>query len=175
MCILYQRKWHFTYLWLGKVQEPYKDKHDLSCIASPKGEIKSTLSWTSLFKSPTSSTLCFGEPTLGKLHQVKLLCSSTSSTFYNPTLAKLNQETEFCITIHIPLCDPAVHTGTTFTMIRSSSERDRVSDLHSSLVTTPSSRMIIDKLKIEVTKDPIHHVGKNGEHFYGEDIINEYP
>ena len=25
--------------------------------------------------------------------------------------------------------------------------------------------MIFDKSKIEVTKDPIHHVGKNGEHF----------
>ena len=37
-----------------------RDKHDLSCITSPKGEMKSTFSWNSLFKSPTSSTLCFG-------------------------------------------------------------------------------------------------------------------
>ena len=55
-------------------------KHDLSSPASPKGEMKSSFSWTSLFKSPTSSTLCFGEPTLGKLNQVKLLCSISSST-----------------------------------------------------------------------------------------------
>ena len=63
--------------------------------------MKGSLSWTSPFKSPTSSTLCFGKPTLGKLNQVKLLCSSTSSTLCVPTLAKLNQETELCITMHI--------------------------------------------------------------------------
>ena len=39
-------------------------KHDLSSLAPPKGEMKSSFSWT-------SSTLCFGEPTLGKLAQVK--------------------------------------------------------------------------------------------------------
>ena len=93
-------------------------------IASPKGEMKSPFSWTSLFKSPTSSTLCFSEPTLGKLNQVKLLCSPTSSTLCDPTLAKLNQETEYCITMHILLCDPVVHTGTTFSVPRSSSETD---------------------------------------------------
>ena len=54
-----------------------RDKHDLSWIASPKGEMKSTFSWTSLSKTPTSSTLCFGKPALGKFNQVKLLCSST--------------------------------------------------------------------------------------------------
>ena len=134
-------------------------------IASPKGEMKSTFSWTSLFKSPISSTLCFGEPTLGKLNQVKLLCSPTSSTSHDPTLANLNQETEFCITIHITFGDSVVHTGTTLSVPSSSSETSRVSDRHSSLVATPSSRMILDKLKIEVTKDPIHPVGKSGEHF----------
>ena len=50
--------------------------------------------------------------------------------------------------------------------------------------------MIPGKLKIEVTKDPIYHVGKNGEHltkdpihhvdkngehYYGENFIYEYP
>ena len=40
-----------------------------------------------------------------------------------------------------------------------------ISGFHSSLVTTPLSRMIPGKLKIEGTKDPIHHVGKNGEQF----------
>ena len=52
--------------------------------------MQSSFSWTSLSKTPTSNTLCFGEPTLGKL----------------------NQETEFCITIHITLGDYVVHTGT---------------------------------------------------------------
>ena len=42
-------------------------------------------------------------------------------------------------------------------------------------MTTPPSRMILDKPKVKVTKDPIHHAGKNGEHFYGENIIYEYP
>ena len=41
-----------------------REKHDLSSLASPKAEIKRSFSWTSLFKSPTSITLCFGEPTL---------------------------------------------------------------------------------------------------------------
>ena len=36
--------------------------HDLSSLASPKGEMKSSFSWTSFLKSPTSSTSCFGDP-----------------------------------------------------------------------------------------------------------------
>ena len=91
-----------------------RDQPDLSSLASPKGERKSSFSWTGLVKSSTSSTLCFGEPTPGKLNQVKLVCSHTSSTLCDPTPANLNQETEFCITKHIPLCDSDVHTGTTF-------------------------------------------------------------
>ena len=46
-----------------------RDKLDLSSQIPPKGEMKSSFSWTCPFKSPTSSTLCFGEPTLGKLNQ----------------------------------------------------------------------------------------------------------
>ena len=107
-----------------------RDKPDLSSIASPKGEMKSTFSKISLFMSPTSSTLCFGEPTLGKLSQVKLLCSPHQALYVRS----------------------------------SSSEKGRFSDFHASLVSTPSSRMILDKQKIEVTKNPIHPVGKNGEH-----------
>ena len=140
-------------------------KHDLSSLAPRKGEMKSSFSWT-------SSTLCFGEPTLGKLTQVKLLCSISSRTLWNPTLAKSNQETELCITKHIPLCDSAGHTGITFPTPTSSSETNRVSNSHSSLVTTPSSRMILGKPKIEMTKVLTHNNGKNGEHFYGENWHN---
>ena len=46
-----------------------RDKLDLSSLIPPKGEMKSSFSWTCPFKCPTSSTLCFGEPTLGKLNQ----------------------------------------------------------------------------------------------------------
>ena len=70
-------------------------KHDLSSLAPSKGEMKSSFSWT-------SSTLCFGEPTLGKLTQVKLLCSISSRTLWDSTLAKSNQESELCITKPIP-------------------------------------------------------------------------
>ena len=105
-----------------------REKHDLSSLASPKREMKSSFSWTCLFKSPTSSTLCLGEPTLDKLNQVKLLCSPTSSTLCHPTLAKLNQEAELCITKYIPLCDSAVHIGTTSSVPSSPSETNRVSD-----------------------------------------------
>ena len=55
---------------------------------------------------------------------------------------------------------------------RSSFETNRVSNSHSSLVTTPSSRMILGKHKIEVTKVLTHNNGKNGEHFYGENWHN---
>ena len=46
-----------------------RDKLDLSSLIPPKGEMKNSFSWTCPFKSPTSSTLCFGEPTLGKINQ----------------------------------------------------------------------------------------------------------
>ena len=91
-----------------------RDKLDLSSLIPPKGEMKSSFSWTCPFKSPTSSTLCFGEPTLGKL----------------------NQETDFYMTKHMP---------------KPSSLANRVSVSHSSLVT------------------------KNGEHFYGENFIHDFP
>ena len=60
-------------------------------------------------------------------------------------------------------------------MPKSSSGTNRVSDCHSRLVTTSSSRWILDKPKIEVTKALIHHIGKTGEHFYGENFLHEYP
>ena len=91
-----------------------KDKLDLSSLIPPKGEMKSSFSWTCPFKSPTSSTLCFGEPTLGKI----------------------NQETDVYMTKHMP---------------KPSSGANRVSVSHSSLVT------------------------KNGEHFYGENFIHDFP
>ena len=57
-----------------------RDKLDLSSLIPSKGKMESSFSWTCLFKSPTSSTLCFGEP----------------------TLRKLNQETDFYMTKHMP-------------------------------------------------------------------------
>ena len=91
-----------------------RDKLDLSSLIPPKGEMKSSFSWTCPFKSPTSSPLCFGEPTLGKI----------------------NQETDVYMTKHMP---------------KPSSGANRVSVSHSILVT------------------------KNGEHFYGENFIHDFP
>ena len=91
-----------------------RDKLDLSSLIPPKGEMESSFSWTCPFKSPTSSTSCFGEPTLGKL----------------------NQETDFYIPTHMP---------------KTSSGANQVSISHSSLVT------------------------KNGEHFYGENFLHDFP
>ena len=91
-----------------------RDRLDLSSLLPPKGEMESSFSWTCPFKSPTSSTSCFGEPTLGKLNQ--------ESDFYMPT--------------HMP---------------KPSSGANQVSVSHSSLVT------------------------KNGEHFYGENFIHDFP
>ena len=36
-------------------------QHNLSSVASPRKKMTSTFSWTGFFKSPTSSTLCFGD------------------------------------------------------------------------------------------------------------------
>ena len=91
-----------------------RDKLDLSSLLPPKGEMESSFSWTCPFKSPTSSTSCFGEPTLGKL----------------------NQETDFYMPTHMP---------------KPSSGAKQVSVSHSSPVT------------------------KNGEHFYGENFIHDFP
>ena len=88
-------------------------KLDLSSLLPPKGEMESSFSWTCPFKSPTSSTLCFGEPTLGKLIQ----------------------ETDFYMPTHMP---------------KPSSGANQVSVRHSILVT------------------------KNGEHFYGENFIQDF-
>ena len=76
--------------------------------------------------------------------------------------------------MHTPLCEPVVHTGTSLSVLRSPSETNRVSDCRSSIVKTPSSKRILDKPKIEVTKVLLHYVGKNGEHFHGENFIFEY-
>ena len=70
----------------------------------------SSFSWTSLSKSPTSSTLCFGVPLLAKIDQVMLLC-----------------ETDFCITNSILLCDPVVHIGTTFLLMCKTLPHEEVS------------------------------------------------
>ena len=91
-----------------------RDKLDLSSLLPPKGEMESSFSWTCPFKSPTSSTSCFGEPTLGKL----------------------NQETDFYMPTHMP---------------KPSSGANQLSVSHSSLVT------------------------KNGEQFYGENFIHDFP
>ena len=79
-----------------------RDKLDLPSLFSPKGEMESSFSWTYPFKSPTSSTLSSGEPTLRKLTQVKLMCNPISSTQCDFTLEKFNQETKFYITKHMP-------------------------------------------------------------------------
>ena len=112
------------------------DNLDLSILAPPTGEMESSFSWTYLFKSPTSSASCFGEPTVRKLNQDKLLCNPISSNLCDFTLGKLNQETDSYITKHTPL----VHTGTPVPVPKFSSGTNRVSDCHSSLVTTSSSR-----------------------------------
>ena len=139
--------------------------------------MESSFSGTIFFKSHTSSTLCFGDSTLAKLNQVKLLC-----------------ETEFCITKSYILwyTQQFIIADTIFYVPRSSSCTHQVSDCHSNLVTTPSSSidltfqsvahlslpflcrilLILDKLKIEMTKDSLHHAGKNGEHSYGENLPN---
>ena len=68
-----------------------RDKLDLSSLAPPKGEMESSFSWTYLSKSPTTSTLCFGEPRLRKLH----LCNPISSTLCDFTLGNSIKKLRF--------------------------------------------------------------------------------
>ena len=100
------------------------NKLDLSSLVPAKGEMESSFSSTYPFKSPTSRTSCFGEPTLRKLIQVKLIYNPISSTLCDFTLEKLNRETEFYITKHMP---------------KSSPRTNRFFDCHSNILTTSSS------------------------------------
>ena len=125
-----------------------RDKLDLSSPAPPEGEMESSFSWTYPFKSATSSTLCFGEPTLRKLNQVKLMCNPISSMLCDFTLGKLNQETEFYITKHTPL----VHTGTPFSVPKPSSRTNRVSNCQSNLV----GQAVLHHLTVHPPYTPVH-------------------
>ena len=58
LCNLKSAMFHFGVDLLQSTTEP---QHDLPSLASPKWEMASSFSWTRLFKSPTSSTLCFGD------------------------------------------------------------------------------------------------------------------
>ena len=132
----------------------------------------SSFSWTIFFKSPMSRTLCFGDSTLAKLNQVKLLC-----------------ETEFCITKSYSLVHPTVYCCRHILYAPISCFcTHQVSNCHSKLVTTPSSSidltfqsfshlslsslcsifLILDKLKIEIAKDSLHHARNNGAYLWGE-------
>ena len=73
---------HFGVVSHSFTKEP---QHDFTSLASPKGEMEHPFSWNSFLKSPRSSTLCFGEPTLAKINQ-------------EPTLAKINQVKLLCET-----------------------------------------------------------------------------
>ena len=117
---------------LYSTTEPH---HDLPSLASPKGEMASSFSWTSFFKCPISSNLCFGEPTLAKLNQVQLLC-----------------ETEFCITkfCFVWYIQQPIVADTAFSVPRSSSYTQRGFDCHSTSVTTPSS-------SIDLTSQSVPH------------------
>ena len=73
LCHLMSSMFHFGVDLLHFTKEP---KHDLLSLAPPKGEMASSFSWTSLFKSPTPRTICLGVPTLANLNQVKLFCET---------------------------------------------------------------------------------------------------
>ena len=87
---------HFDIAFLHSTKEP---QHDLPNLAPPKGEMASSFSRTSLFKSPTPKTSCLVDPTLARLNQV---------------ISVSMCETEFCGTKSILSCDPGVHTGAIF-------------------------------------------------------------
>ena len=68
--------------------------------------------------------------------------------------------------------DSSVYTKTLFSVPSPSSETNRVSNSQSSLVTTSSSRKILGKPMIEVTKVLKHQVANNEEYCHGENWHN---
>ena len=143
---------HFGVDSLSFTKEP---QHDFTSLASPKGEMESPFSWNCFLKSPRSSTLCFGEPTLAKLNHEPTLAKLSQE----PTLTKINQvkllcETESYITKSSSIWYTQQHIGAAH----------QVSVFQSNLVTTLSSSIDLPYQSVPHT-DPIQHVGKNGEHF----------
>ena len=107
----------------------------------------------------------------------------------SPSLSGLWKTKHVWYTWHFIVAD------TIFSVPRSSSYTHQVSNYHSNLVTTPDSSvdltsksvhylslsffcrifLILDKLKVEMTKDSLHHAAKNGEHscvenFHGDNL-----
>ena len=77
------------------------------------------------------------------------------------------------------LIQQSVAANTTSSVTRCLYCMCQVSHCHSNLVTNPSSLssfcripFILGKLNIELTKNPLHHAGKNGEHSCGENLYN---
>ena len=141
---------HFGVVSHSFTKEP---QHDFTSLASPKGEMESPFRWNSFLKSPRSSTLCFGEPTLVKLNQ-------------EPTLAKINQvkllcETESYITKSSSIWYTQQYIGAAH----------QVSIFHANLVTTPSSSIDLTSQLVPYN-NPMQHVGKNGDDSYGENWHN---
>ena len=115
--------------------------------------MESPFSWNSFLKSPRSSTLCFGEPTLAKLNHEP----TPAKLNQEPRLAKINQvkllcETESYITKPSSIWYTQQCIGATH----------RVSVLHTNLVTTPSSSIDLTSQSVP-HKVPMQHVGKNGD------------
>ena len=100
---------HFGVGYLHPTKEP---QHDLPSLPPPKGEMASSFSWTSLFKSPTRRPLCLGDPILAKLNQVIPVPKDTLNKYFITELLSMC-ETEYCAIKSIPFSDPGVHTGTT--------------------------------------------------------------
>ena len=63
LCNLKSTMFHFGADLLYSTTEP---QHDLPSLGSPKEEMACSFSWTSFFKSHTSSILCFGDSTLAR-------------------------------------------------------------------------------------------------------------
>ena len=87
---IYSSMFHFGVDCIHSTKEP---QHDLPSLAPPKGEMARSFSWTSLFKSPTPTTLCLGDPSLPRLNQV---------------ISVSMCETEFCATKSI-FCSSQSH------------------------------------------------------------------
>ena len=109
-CNLMFSMFHFGVDYLHPNKET---QHDLPSLAPPQWEMASSLSWTSLFKSPTPRILCWGDPTLAKLDQV-IPAPKDIFNKYLLTEPLSMHETGFSATKSMPFCDTGVHSGTTF-------------------------------------------------------------
>ena len=136
-------------------------QHDFTSLAHQKGRWKD-LSVGIVFSKVQDQALCV----LVNVH----LQSSIMNVHLQSSIKNLHLQSSIksSCCVKLSLTSQSLHLFGTQQYIGAS---HRVSIFHSNLVTTPSSSIDLTFQSVP-HKDPMQYVGKNGEHFYGENWHN---